>query len=80
MLYPFLCTVHITFQEFFFQALPIIEDLRSKNTIPFICGGTNYYIESLLWNILVDDAHSKETTIEPVLKRRKPESGVDDAQ
>ena len=68
--------------NFSFQALPIIEDLRSKNTIPFICGGTNYYIESLLWNILVDDAHPRETTLEPVLKRiRKPESAlVEDAE
>ncbi|CAB4055784.1 miaA [Lepeophtheirus salmonis] len=38
--------------------LPIIEGLLAKNVIPFICGGTNYYIESLIWNILVDDAQS----------------------
>ena len=37
------------------RALPIVEKLLSENKIPFICGGTNYYIESLLWKILVDE-------------------------
>ena len=36
------------------QALPIIESLLEDGKVPVICGGTNYYIESLLWKILVD--------------------------
>lgn len=36
------------------RALPIVEQLMRDGKIPFICGGTNYYIESLLWKILVD--------------------------
>ena len=36
------------------RALPIVERLLKEGKIPFICGGTNYYIESLLWKILVD--------------------------
>ncbi|XP_069965795.1 tRNA dimethylallyltransferase isoform X1 [Bactrocera oleae] len=34
-------------------ALPIIENLLAQNKCPIIVGGTNYYIESLLWDILV---------------------------
>ena len=30
-------------------ALPIIDNLMEQGKVPFICGGTNYYIESLLW-------------------------------
>jgi tRNA A37 N6-isopentenylltransferase MiaA len=29
--------------------------LLSRNVLPIICGGTNYYIESLLWKILVEE-------------------------
>ena len=37
------------------RALPIVERLLSEGKIPVICGGTNYYIESLLWKILIDE-------------------------
>ncbi|XP_042235082.1 tRNA dimethylallyltransferase-like [Homarus americanus] len=36
------------------DALPVVERLLSQNKIPVIVGGTNYYIESLLWNVLID--------------------------
>ena len=51
-----------------------MQDLAKRNVMPVICGGTNYYIESLLWNVLVsakgndDDA---KTTLEPVNKKSK---------
>ena len=32
----------------------------SQGKIPFICGGTNYYIESLLWKVLVDKDIGKD--------------------
>lgn len=35
-------------------ALPIIEQLLTKSKPPIVVGGTNYYIESLLWDILVN--------------------------
>lgn len=35
-------------------ALPIVERLLSNATPPIVVGGTNYYIESLLWDVLVD--------------------------
>ncbi|XP_034951811.1 tRNA dimethylallyltransferase isoform X2 [Chelonus insularis] len=37
------------------KALPIINDLVARRKMPIIVGGTNYYIESLLWQILVED-------------------------
>lgn len=30
--------------------------------MPVICGGTNYYIESLLWKILMDESDDEKTT------------------
>ncbi|XP_073831243.1 tRNA dimethylallyltransferase [Musca autumnalis] len=35
------------------KALPIIENLLAQSKCPIVVGGTNYYIESLLWDILV---------------------------
>jgi len=37
------------------KALPVVENLLREGKIPVICGGTNYYIESLIWKVLVDD-------------------------
>ncbi|XP_023013035.2 tRNA dimethylallyltransferase isoform X1 [Leptinotarsa decemlineata] len=37
------------------RALKIIEDLIDNQKLPVVVGGTNYYIESLLWKILIDD-------------------------
>lgn len=31
-----------------------IDDVQSRNKLPIIVGGTNYYIESLLWKVLLD--------------------------
>ncbi|CAG0878502.1 unnamed protein product [Darwinula stevensoni] len=35
------------------RALDIISDLHSQSKLPVIVGGTHYYIESLLWKVLV---------------------------
>ncbi|XP_017873785.1 PREDICTED: tRNA dimethylallyltransferase, mitochondrial isoform X2 [Drosophila arizonae] len=43
-------------------ALPIIEKLLAKSKPPIVVGGTNYYIESLLWDILVDTKEEQITT------------------
>lgn len=37
------------------KAKEIIDKLLSQNKLPIVVGGTNYYIESLLWNILIED-------------------------
>ncbi|XP_016981934.1 tRNA dimethylallyltransferase [Drosophila rhopaloa] len=53
-------------------ALPIVERLLSKDTPPIIVGGTNYYIESLLWDVLVD-SEDKQTEGTPLKEHRKQE-------
>eukprot|EP00079_Xenopus_tropicalis_P032926 XP_017946697.1 PREDICTED: tRNA dimethylallyltransferase, mitochondrial isoform X2 [Xenopus tropicalis] len=60
-----LCTHHMisfvdplvasyTVVDFRNKAVTLIEDIFSRNKIPIIVGGTNYYIESLLWKILLN--------------------------
>ncbi|KAK4301246.1 hypothetical protein Pmani_026599 [Petrolisthes manimaculis] len=40
-------------------ALPIVQRLLDQGTLPVIVGGTNYYIESLLWEVLIDPVSSE---------------------
>lgn len=40
---------------------PDIDDMQSRNKLPIIVGGTNYYIESLLWRVLLDTGVSSRT-------------------
>lgn len=37
------------------KSLDIINDLMSKGSLPIVVGGTNYYIESLVWKALLID-------------------------
>lgn len=41
--------------EFRNMALPLIEDIKMRGKIPIVVGGTNYYIESVLWDMLIDE-------------------------
>nr|XP_042700649.1 tRNA dimethylallyltransferase isoform X1 [Chrysemys picta bellii] len=43
-----------TVVDFRNKAAALIEDIFARETIPIVVGGTNYYIESLLWKVLVD--------------------------
>ncbi|CAD5115341.1 DgyrCDS4323 [Dimorphilus gyrociliatus] len=43
-----------TVTQFRDKAIPIIDKLLQEDKIPIIVGGTNYYIEALLWDFLVD--------------------------
>ncbi|XP_056641723.1 tRNA dimethylallyltransferase [Diorhabda sublineata] len=45
-----------TVVEYKKRALGIIETLLKNRKLPIVVGGTNYYIESLLWKILIDDS------------------------
>lgn len=42
-----------TVVDFRDAALPVIERLLDESKVPIVVGGTNYYIESLLWKVLV---------------------------
>ncbi|KAK7081843.1 tRNA dimethylallyltransferase [Halocaridina rubra] len=54
-------------------ALPLLERLLSKGIMPVIVGGTNYYIESLLWNVLVETAPDKELEEQKLVYERDKE-------
>jgi tRNA dimethylallyltransferase len=44
--------------EFKTIALDVISDIITRQKVPIIVGGTNYYIESLLWENLIDEARA----------------------
>jgi tRNA A37 N6-isopentenylltransferase MiaA len=46
--------------EFKTIALDVISDIITRQKVPIIVGGTNYYIESLLWENLIDEAAAGE--------------------
>ncbi|XP_035490443.1 tRNA dimethylallyltransferase isoform X1 [Scophthalmus maximus] len=50
-----------TVVDFRNKALDLIDDMHSRNKLPVIVGGTNYYIESLLWKVLVDTGENEES-------------------
>uniref|UniRef100_A0A8D1KLF0 tRNA dimethylallyltransferase n=2 Tax=Sus scrofa TaxID=9823 RepID=A0A8D1KLF0_PIG len=43
-----------TVVDFRNKATALIEDIFARDKIPIVVGGTNYYIESLLWKVLVN--------------------------
>ncbi|XP_040280581.1 tRNA dimethylallyltransferase isoform X1 [Bufo bufo] len=45
---------NFTVVDFRNKVVDLIEDIFSREKIPIVVGGTNYYIESLLWNVLVN--------------------------
>ncbi|CAL9691312.1 unnamed protein product [Knipowitschia caucasica] len=50
-----------TVVDFRNKALTLINDMHSRNKLPIIVGGTNYYIESLLWRVLLDTGDNDNT-------------------
>ncbi|XP_076315822.1 tRNA dimethylallyltransferase-like [Tachypleus tridentatus] len=52
-----------TVVDFRNQALPIINNLLVKGKMPVIVGGTNYYIESLLWDVLIKPEDSSSDVL-----------------
>ena len=68
------------------EALPIIDDLLQRGKTPVICGGTMYYIEALLWDVLIpsggipDPNRHSETKSEyesPAADKLEDEEGVE---
>ncbi|XP_058116788.1 tRNA dimethylallyltransferase isoform X2 [Anopheles coustani] len=53
------------------KALPIIDRLLEENRMPIVVGGTNYYIESILWKVLISDGVQRER---PRKRRISPDS------
>jgi tRNA dimethylallyltransferase len=42
------------------QVLPLLDDLWSRGKLPVIVGGTTYYIEAVLYKVLIDDSPPSE--------------------
>ncbi|KAG5888368.1 hypothetical protein JTB14_033505 [Gonioctena quinquepunctata] len=55
------------------RALKIIDGLMENEKLPVVVGGTNYYIESLLWKILIDDGSNTFTKIPGILPNNEHE-------
>ncbi|XP_058609299.1 tRNA dimethylallyltransferase isoform X2 [Onychostoma macrolepis] len=53
-----------TVVDFRNKALSLIEDMHRQRKLPIIVGGTNYYIESILWKVLMDTRQGSDTESE----------------
>ncbi|XP_075969022.1 tRNA dimethylallyltransferase isoform X3 [Anarhichas minor] len=53
-----------TVVDFRNKALALIDDMHSRNKLPVVVGGTNYYIESLLWRVLLNTAQEIEEPVD----------------
>ncbi|PSS03145.1 TRNA dimethylallyltransferase [Actinidia chinensis var. chinensis] len=49
-------SVEFTAKDFRDSAIPLIDDILSRNRLPVIVGGTNYYIQALVSPLLLDDS------------------------
>ncbi|XP_007249338.1 tRNA dimethylallyltransferase [Astyanax mexicanus] len=57
-----------TVVDFRNRVLSLIEDLHHQEKLPVIVGGTNYYIESILWKVLLDTKQKSGTDIKRKLE------------
>lgn len=56
------------------KALPIIDELLNDSKIPVIVGGTTYYIESLLWKVLIASKNDIKNTSSPIMQEKIKEN------
>ncbi|XP_063810152.1 tRNA dimethylallyltransferase isoform X2 [Pseudophryne corroboree] len=55
---------NFTVVDFRNKATALIEDIFARDKIPIVVGGTNYYIESLLWKVLVNTGSEVKTSVQ----------------
>ncbi|KAM8796012.1 tRNA dimethylallyltransferase [Eudromia elegans] len=60
-----------TVVDFRDRAGPLIEDIFARDKIPIVVGGTNYYIEALLWKVLVDTKDKDSVAPAPAPARKE---------
>ncbi|KAJ8716326.1 hypothetical protein PYW08_013611 [Mythimna loreyi] len=60
-----------TVVDFRNRALKIIENLTEQGKIPIVVGGTNYYIESIVYKILVEDMDDNEALLWDKSRRKR---------
>ncbi|TSK31417.1 tRNA dimethylallyltransferase, mitochondrial [Bagarius yarrelli] len=56
---PLVKGLYATHFIWFVSLMQHIEDLHRQKKLPVIVGGTNYYIESILWDVLVDTGENR---------------------
>ncbi|XP_075978629.1 tRNA dimethylallyltransferase [Anticarsia gemmatalis] len=62
---------HFTVVDFRNRALKIIENLTEQGKMPIVVGGTNYYIESIVYKILVEDMNDEEALLWDMSRRKR---------
>nr|XP_038023327.1 LOW QUALITY PROTEIN: tRNA dimethylallyltransferase [Anas platyrhynchos] len=60
-----------TVVDFRDRAVPLIEDIFARDKIPIVVGGTNYYIEALLWKVLVSTKDKASSAPSPAPDRKE---------
>ncbi|CAH1638884.1 unnamed protein product [Spodoptera littoralis] len=60
-----------TVVDFRNRALKIIDNLTEQGKIPIVVGGTNYYIESIVYKILVENMDDGETLLWDKSRRKR---------
>ncbi|XP_026761040.2 tRNA dimethylallyltransferase [Galleria mellonella] len=60
-----------TVVDFRNRALKIIDNLTEQGKVPIIVGGTNYYIESIVYKILVEDMNDSEALLWDKSRRKR---------
>uniref|UniRef100_A0A2A4J3C6 Uncharacterized protein n=1 Tax=Heliothis virescens TaxID=7102 RepID=A0A2A4J3C6_HELVI len=60
-----------TVVDFRNRALKIIDELTEKGKIPIVVGGTNYYIESIVYKILVENMDDNEALLWDKSRRKR---------
>ncbi|XP_074161346.1 tRNA dimethylallyltransferase isoform X2 [Sminthopsis crassicaudata] len=63
--------MNYTVVDFRNKATALIEDIFAQEKIPIVVGGTNYYIESLLWKVLINTKGKALHSSEEICKEEK---------
>ncbi|XP_051663022.1 tRNA dimethylallyltransferase isoform X2 [Manacus candei] len=69
-----------TVVDFRDKAMALIEDIFARDKIPIVVGGTNYYIESLLWKVLINTKEKTSSAPGPVSDRKVELEQLDSAE
>ncbi|XP_066420820.1 tRNA dimethylallyltransferase isoform X2 [Molothrus aeneus] len=69
-----------TVVDFRDKAVPLIEDIFARDKIPIVVGGTNYYIESLLWKVLINTKEKASSVPRPDSDRKVELEQLDSAE
>ncbi|XP_041986778.1 tRNA dimethylallyltransferase [Aricia agestis] len=64
-------TQMFTVVDFRNRTLRLIDNLRARGKPPIVVGGTNYYIESIVYKILVEDSDDSEDLLWNKSKRKR---------